>query len=95
MGHLSKSLRKTLVNVKDKISQAKRKGTIYEIQCDCGEVYIGETGSPIDVRLNEHAKDIEHGRVLKSAPARHAIIETAIERCNLCKVIKLNQSKSN
>ena len=26
----------------------------------------------MDVRLNEHAKDIEHGCVLKSAPARHA-----------------------
>ena len=26
----------------------------------------------MDVRLNEHAKDIGHGRVLMSAPARHA-----------------------
>ena len=45
---------------------------MYEVQCDCGQVYIGESGRPKDVRLNEHAKDIQHGRVQKSAPARHA-----------------------
>ena len=71
VGHSSKTLKKSLVNVKDRIPKAKQKGTIYEMQCECGEIYIGETGRPKDVRLNEHAKDIEHGRVQKSAPARH------------------------
>ena len=44
---------------------------VYEVKCDCGEVYIGETGRPKDVRLSEHVKDIQYGRVQKSAPARH------------------------
>ena len=72
VGHSSKTLRKSLVHVKDKIPKTKQKGVVYEIQCGCGEVYIGETGRPKDTRRKEHARDIEHGRVQKSAPARHA-----------------------
>ena len=72
VGHSSKTLRNSLVRVKDRIPKGRQKGTVYEVKCDCGEVYIGETGRPRDVRLNEHAKDIQHGRALKSAPARHA-----------------------
>ena len=72
VGHSSKTLRKSLVRVKDRPPKGKQKGTVYEVQCDCGQVYIGESGRPKDVRLNEHAKDIQHGRVQKSAPARHA-----------------------
>ena len=72
IGHSSRNLRKSLVHVKDKQSKGKRKGVVYEVKCDCGEVYIGETGRPKDVRMGEHAKDIEYGRVLKSAPARHS-----------------------
>ena len=45
---------------------------MYEVKCECGEVYIGETGRPRDVRLNEHVKDIQYGQVQKSVPARHA-----------------------
>ena len=72
MGHSSKNLRDRLVHIKDKVPKGKQKGVVYEVNCDCGEIYIGETGRPRDVRLDEHVKDIQHGRVQKSAPARHA-----------------------
>ena len=62
VGHSSKTLRKSLVRDKDRPPKGKQKGTVYEVQCDCGQVYIGESGRPKDVRLNEHAKDIQHGR---------------------------------
>lgn len=72
VGHSSRTLKKSLVHLKDRIPKDKQKGVVYELRCDCGELYIGETGRPRDVRLNEHKSDIQHGRVQKSAPARHA-----------------------
>ena len=72
VGHSSKNIRKSLVHVKDRLPKGKQKETVYEVKCECGEVYIGETGRPKDVRMNEHAKDIQYGRVQKSAPARHS-----------------------
>ena len=72
VGHSSKNIRKSLVRVKDRLPKGKQKGTVYQLKCECGEVYIGETGRPRDIRLNEHAKDIQYGRVQKSAPARHS-----------------------
>jgi predicted GIY-YIG superfamily endonuclease len=39
---------------------------VYSIPCDCGKVYIGETGRSVQTRLKEHNADIIHGRTKKS-----------------------------
>lgn len=31
---------------------------MYNIPCDCGAVYIGETGKTLDVRLKQHKNDV-------------------------------------
>jgi hypothetical protein len=41
---------------------------IYRIRCECGKVYIGQTGHSVDTRLKEHQRHLrlEH-------PAEHSI----------------------
>ena len=45
---------------------------VYKVLCSCGIPYIGETGRSVVTRLKEHAADIRHERVLKSALAEHS-----------------------
>ncbi|PIC32476.1 hypothetical protein B9Z55_012791 [Caenorhabditis nigoni] len=37
----------------------EKKGVVYQIDCDCGEIYVGETGRPLADRFNEHARAAE------------------------------------
>ncbi len=55
------TLRKLLDHAKDPLDPKKGKG-VYSIPCDCGKVYIGETGRSVYIRLKEHTADIIHGR---------------------------------
>ena len=43
-----------LVRPKDVVDPAKQDGVVYRIPCECGKVYIGETGRPIQDRIKEH-----------------------------------------
>lgn len=45
---------------------------VYKVMCSCGTPYIGETGRSFNTRIREHATDIKHERVLKSALAEHS-----------------------
>ncbi|XP_030838373.1 uncharacterized protein LOC115922810 [Strongylocentrotus purpuratus] len=49
----SHKLHSTLHSHKDKHPSNKQPG-VYKIPCDCGKVYIGETGRDFDTRLKEH-----------------------------------------
>ena len=55
------TLRKQLVHVKTKPNPDKVKGVIYSIPCDCGKVYIGETGRTLKDRLGEHKRAVTNG----------------------------------
>jgi hypothetical protein len=46
---------------------------IYSISCECGQVYIGQTGRSIDTRLKEHQRHIRLEYPDKSAVAEHCI----------------------
>ena len=49
------TLRCLLTNVKDKDEPEDRPGAVYKIKCsDCQATYIGETGTNLTLRLNEH-----------------------------------------
>jgi hypothetical protein len=46
---------------------------VYSIPCECGQVYIGQTGRYIDTRIKEHHRHIRLAHPDKSAVAEHSI----------------------
>jgi hypothetical protein len=46
---------------------------IYRIPCECGRVYIGQTGRSVDIRLKEHQRHTRLEHLDKSAIAEHGI----------------------
>ena len=66
------TLRLHLVRPKDAVEPAKQDGVVYRIPCNCGEVYIGETGRPTQDRIKEHERDIRLARTQISAVSEHA-----------------------
>ena len=66
------TLRPQLVRPKDSVDPAKQDGVVYRIPCECGKVYIGETGRPMQDRIKEHDRDIGLARIETSAVSEHA-----------------------
>ena len=48
------TLRSYLVRPKDALEPDKQEGVVYKIPCECGKVYIGETGRAMKDRIKEH-----------------------------------------
>ena len=48
------ALRSHLVRPKDALDPTKQDGVIYKIPCECGKVYIGETGRAMQERIKVH-----------------------------------------
>ena len=46
---------------------------VYEIPCECGHVYIGQTGRTVRERISEHERDLRMQYFDKSAVAQHAL----------------------
>jgi hypothetical protein len=46
---------------------------VYSISCECGQVYIGQTGWSIKTRIKEHHRHIQLGHPDKSAVAEHRL----------------------
>ena len=51
-------LRSQLIRPKDAVDPAKQDGVVYRIPYECGEVYIGDTGRPMQDRIKEHDRDM-------------------------------------
>ena len=66
------TLRSQLVRPKDAVDPAKQDGVVYRIPCECGKVYIGETGRPMQDRIKEHDRDIRLACTETSAISEHA-----------------------
>ena len=66
------TLRSHLVRPKDTVDPAKQDGVICRIPCECGKVYIGETGRSTHGRIKEHGRDIRLSRTQTSAVSEHA-----------------------
>ena len=52
------TIKKRLMKVKGKTPQEDVKGVIYSIPCECGALYIGETGRTLKIRLTEHQRAV-------------------------------------
>jgi hypothetical protein len=46
---------------------------VYRIPCECGKVYIGQTGRSIEARCKEHMRHTRLDQPEKSAVAEHSI----------------------
>ena len=66
------TLRSHLVRPKDALEPTKQDGVVYKIPCECGKVYIGETGRAMQDRIKEHNRDIRLARTQTSAVSEHA-----------------------
>ena len=60
------------VRPKEAVDPAKQNGVTYRIPCECGKVYIGETGRPMQDRIKEHDRGIQLARTDTSAVSEHA-----------------------
>ena len=58
---------------------------VYSIPCECGRVYIGQSGRPIQLRIKEHNRHIRLAQPNKSAVAEHSV--------NHDHIIKLQETK--
>ena len=57
---------------KSAVDPAKQDGVVYRIPCECGKMYIGETGRPMQDRIKEHDRHIRLARIETSAVSEHA-----------------------
>ena len=48
---------------------------IYRIPCECGKVYIGQSGRSVQLRIKEHGRHIRLAQPDKSAVAEHSFNE--------------------
>eukprot|EP00057_Strongylocentrotus_purpuratus_P027269 XP_011681743.1 PREDICTED: LOB domain-containing protein 13-like [Strongylocentrotus purpuratus] len=67
----SNKLHSILHSHKDKHPNHKKAG-VYKILCECGKVYIGETGRNLETRLKEHRTSFRLSDWDKSAIVKHA-----------------------
>ena len=57
----TRTLRNMLTKIKGTYKN-KDKGVVYQIPCgDCNQVYIGESGRPLHVRIKEHQRAVALG----------------------------------
>ena len=66
-----KKIKQLLRLVKD--DQGLKTPGVYEIPCECGQVYIGQTGRTVSERISEHDRDLRMQYFDKSAVAQHAL----------------------
>jgi hypothetical protein len=70
-------------------------GVIYKVDCSrCDGFYIGETGRPLNVRIDEHEKSAKEGN-LKSALSEHQLNEGYKIDFESTKVIQQVQEKGS
>ena len=63
-------LQDLLGNTKDKLEENQKSG-IYEVTCECGKQYVGQTARTIDTRIKEHLSKFTNRHYQDSAIAEH------------------------
>jgi len=65
-------LKSHLVRPKDTLEPTEQDGVVYKIPCECGRVYIGETGRAMQDRIKQHDRDIRLACTQTAAVSEHA-----------------------
>jgi hypothetical protein len=69
------TLRGTLIKIELVKGAQQTNQYVYNISCDCGRYYIGETGRPSEVHIKERKYNLAKGLLEKSKLAQHAYEE--------------------
>lgn len=69
------NFRNRLVKSKDKLDTTSKSGLVYQYQCECGMVYVGETGRTLKTREADHKRAIRTGNAEHSGISKH-VLET-------------------
>jgi predicted GIY-YIG superfamily endonuclease len=69
------TLRNTFMRTKPMSDPQRTAQCIYNILCEYGRSYVGETGRPLSVRIWEHKFNLKNGLLDKSKLAQHAFEE--------------------
>ena len=67
---------KLLVKPKDRREKEQNSGLVYQYQCECGKVYVGETVITISTREKEHKRAIRNSDENHSGISEH-VLETS------------------
>jgi predicted GIY-YIG superfamily endonuclease len=86
-------LRSSLMKTRPERDPQQMARCVYSIPCECGRSYIGETGSPLAVRLCEHKHNLKEGLLEKSKLAQHVKSTSAL--WNFVKENNLRKSLSS
>ena len=70
-----RNLRNALVRPKDKWDRDQNSGVVYQYECQCGKVYVGETCRTIGSREKEHKRAIRNLDENHSGISKH-VLET-------------------
>jgi hypothetical protein len=62
---------------------------IYNIPCECGRSYVGETGRPLSISIGEHKFNLKNGLLCKSKLAQHAFEEGHQISWNEAKILQI------
>lgn len=68
----STTLRALLSNIKPIDVQQNSKEVVYALPCQCKELYVGETGRPLEIRIKEHRDKVKEHKISSSLVAEHA-----------------------
>ena len=69
------NLKARLVKPKDRLGFKDKSGVVYQYQCQCGKLCVGETGRKLKTREAEHRRAIAQGNGDHSGISRH-VVET-------------------
>jgi len=75
-----------------KDAQVLRTPGIYKIPCECGKVYIGQSGRSVQLRIKQHERHIRLAQHDKSAVAEHSFNQNHTIRLQETKLLSTKTS---
>ena len=81
---------RSLCTHEDRITEFQKPG-VYRIPCECGLVYIGETGRDLSLRLKEHKTNCEKAEL--ETEAKHSWTNDHLIKWNEATILAMDNHK--